>query len=81
MKKFKRRAAAGHISSTSWSPFYTYYISFQILGSQKSNALNSVQIEAKMKKLQPLEANRTKLKANFVVVKSAFLCEMETFNL
>ena len=28
MKKFKRRASIGHISSTSWSLFYTYHISF-----------------------------------------------------
>ena len=65
MKKFKRMETVGHISSTSWSPFYTYYISFQILGSQKSNALNSVQIEAKMKKLWPLEDDYTMLKDNF----------------
>ena len=75
MTKFKRRAAAGHILSTSWSLFYTYYISFQILGSQKSNALNSVQIEAKMKKLWPLEDNRAKLKGNFAS------CEITKVNL
>ena len=82
MKKVKRRAAARHISSTSWSPFYTYYISFQILGSQKSNALNSVQIEAKMKKLWPLEDDYTMLKDNFASCEiTNSTCEMDTFNL
>ena len=71
MKKFKRRAASEHISSTSWSPFYTYYISFRSLGSQKSNALNSVQIGAETKKLWPLENNRTKLSENFAAAKGA----------
>ena len=65
MKKFKRRASLGHIQSTLWSPFYTYYISFRRLGSQESNTLNGVQIRAKMKKLYPLEDNCTKLKDNF----------------
>ena len=65
MKKLKRRAAVGHISSIFWSPFYTYYISFRSSGSQESNASNDVQIEAEMKKLWPLEENRTKLKDNF----------------
>ena len=65
MKKFKRRAASGHIQSTSWSPFYTYYISFQSLGSQESNASNGVQIGAKIKMLWPLEDNCNKLKDNF----------------
>ena len=75
MKKFKRRAAAGHVLSTSWSPFYTYYISFRILGSQESNASNIVQIGVEMKKLWPLENNRTKLKDNFAS------CEITNFNL
>ena len=35
------------------------------MGSQESNASNSAQIRAKMKKLWPLEDNRTKLKGNF----------------
>ena len=69
MKKFKRRAAAGHISSTSQSPFYTYYISFRSSGSQESNSLNSVQIRTEIKKLWPLEDNRTKLKDNFASCK------------
>ena len=69
MNKFKRRAAAGHISSTFWSLFYTYYISFRSLGSQQSNALNSVQIGAELKTLWPLEDNHTKLKDNFTSCK------------
>ena len=65
MKKSKRIATVGHIQSTSWSPFYVYYMSFRRSGSHKSNASNVVRIRAKMKKLWPLEANRTKLKSNF----------------
>ena len=38
---------------------------FQSLGSQESDALNGMQIRAKMKKLWPLEDNCTKLKDNF----------------
>ncbi|RVW58776.1 hypothetical protein CK203_108955 [Vitis vinifera] len=34
-------------------------------GSQKSNALNGLQIRVEMKKLEPLEADHSKLKANF----------------
>ena len=64
MKKFKRMETVGHISSTSWSPFYTHNISFRSSGSQESIALNSVQIGAEMKKLWPLEDNHTKLKDN-----------------
>ena len=61
---------------------YTYYISFQILGSQKSNALNSVQIGAKMKKLWPLEDDYTMLKDNFASYEiTNSTCEMDTFNL
>ena len=75
MKKFKRRAAAGHISRNSQSLFYTYYMSFRSSGSQKSNALNSVQIGAKMKKLWPLEDSRAKLKDNFTS------CEITKVNL
>ena len=48
-----------------WSSIYAYYMSFRSLGSQKSNALNGAQFRAEMKKLEPLEANHTKLKANF----------------
>ena len=43
--------------------------------------LQTVCFGAEMKKLQPLEANHTKLKANFAAAKSAFGCEMETFSL
>ena len=88
MKKFKRRVAAGHISSTSWNPFYTYYILFRSLGSQESNTSNGVQIRDEMKKLWPLEDNRTKLKDNFASCEitnstcenQSSTCEMDNFN-
>ena len=67
--------------STSWSPFHAYYMSFRSSGSQKSNTLNGAQIRAELKKLWPLEANRTKLKANFVAAKSAFGCEITRWSL
>ena len=65
MKKFKRTETIGHISSTFWSLFYSYYMSFRSLGSQKSNASNDAYIKAEMKKLWPLEDNCAKLKGNF----------------
>ena len=65
MKKSKRIATVGHISSTLWSPFYAYYMSFRSLGCQKSNASNDAYIIAAMKKLWPLEDNCAKLKGNF----------------
>ena len=65
MKKTKRIEIVGHILNTSWSLFYVYYMSFRSSGSQKCNALNGAQIRAEMKKLWPLEDNRTKLKDNF----------------
>ena len=65
MKKSKRTATVGHISITSWSLLYVYYMSFRSSGSQESNASSNVQIRAEMKKLWPLEDNRTKLKDNF----------------
>nr|CAN70070.1 hypothetical protein VITISV_007957 [Vitis vinifera] len=43
---------------------------FRSLGSQESNTLNGAQIRAELKKLWPLESNRTKLKANFAATKS-----------
>ena len=48
---------------------------------EESNASNDAQFGVEMKKLYPLEANHTKLKANFATAKSAFGCEMETFSL
>ena len=68
MKKSKRTATVGHISSTSWSPFYAYYMSFRSSGIQKSNALNGVQIRAEMKKLRLFEENYTKLKGHFEMI-------------
>ena len=61
----KRIVTVNHFWSTSWSPNYAYYMSFRSLGSQQSNTSNGVRFRAEMKKLQPLEANHTKLKANF----------------
>nr|CAN62575.1 hypothetical protein VITISV_008481 [Vitis vinifera] len=52
-------------------------------GSQQSNASNGSQIGVEMKKLEPMEADHSKLKANFaglrnqpLAAKSAFGCEM-----
>ena len=41
-------------------------MSFRCLGSQKSNALNGARFGVEMKELESLEADHTKLKANFV---------------
>ena len=48
---------------------------FRSSGSQQSNALNSVRFGVEMKELEPLEANHTKLKANFAG------CKMVSFTL
>nr|CAN79120.1 hypothetical protein VITISV_011710 [Vitis vinifera] len=69
-------------------------MSFRSLGSQKSNTSNGVRFEVEMKELEPLEADHTKLKANFagceislwlrnqpLAAKSAFGCEMVSFML
>ena len=69
MKKFKRTATVGHISSTLWSPFHPYYMSFRSSGSQEFNASNGVRIGAEMKDLWLFEDNRAKLSENFAVVK------------
>ena len=63
--------------STPLSPtkVFTEYMSFRSSRSQESNASNGAQIKAKMKKLWPLEDNRTKLKDNFAS------CEITKFNL
>ena len=58
-------------------------MSFRRSGSQESNASNGSQIRVEMKKLEPMEADHSKLKANFaglrnqpLAAKSAFGCEM-----
>ena len=56
---------SSHFWGTSWSPNNACYIPFQSSGSQQSNASNGSQIGVEMKKLEPLEADHTKLKANF----------------
>ena len=40
-------------------------MSFRRSGSQQSNASNGLQIRVEMKKLEPMEADHSKLKANF----------------
>ena len=59
-----------HFWSTSWSPIYACCMSFQILGSQQSNASNGTQFGVEMKELQSLEAEHRKLKANFVALQN-----------
>ena len=54
-----------HFWSTSWSSIYACYMSFRISGSQKSNTSNGTWFGVEMKELQPLEANHSKLKADF----------------
>ena len=54
-----------HFWSTSWSSNYTYHMSFQILGSQESNASNSVQIGVETKKLWPFEDDHAKHQRKF----------------
>ncbi|WKA01774.1 hypothetical protein VitviT2T_020038 [Vitis vinifera] len=78
MKKFKRIATVGHISSTFWSPFHVYYMSFRILGSQKSNASNGTQIGVETKKLWPFEDNCIKLCENFAAQSPFRNCEMKS---
>ena len=58
-------------------------MSFRRSGSQQSNASNGSQIRVEMKKLESMEADHSKLKANFaglrnqpLAAKSAFGCEM-----
>nr|CAN70503.1 hypothetical protein VITISV_024959 [Vitis vinifera] len=74
------------------NPFHAYYMFFRSSGSQQSKASNGALIGVEMKKLKPLEADHTKLKANFagceislwlrnhkvMAAKSAFGCKMET---
>ena len=79
MKKFKRTATIGHILSTSWSPFYAYYMSFWSSGSQESNALNGMQIGAEMKKLWSLKTFSPSWKAISQAMKSTFSCKINLF--
>ena len=78
IKKFKRIETLGHISSTSWSLFYSYYMLFRSSGSQESNTLNGVWIGAERKKLWPFEDNRTKLSENFTAQSLFHSCEMKS---
>ncbi|KAL6327706.1 hypothetical protein AAG906_022768 [Vitis piasezkii] len=54
-----------HFWSTSRSPFSTFYIPFQSSGSQESNASNGARFGVETKKLQPLQADHSKV-INFV---------------
>ena len=54
-----------HFWSTSRSPFSTFYIPFQSLGSQESNASNGARFGVETKELQPLQADHSKLKEEF----------------
>ena len=56
--------------STFSSPFYTYYIPFRSSGSQKSNALNGVQIGVETKKLWPLQENCAEMNEKFAPCES-----------
>ena len=54
-----------HFWSTSWSSNYIYYMSFQILGCQESNALNGARFGVETNKLCLFEDKREKLKREF----------------
>ena len=54
-----------HFWSTYRSPFSTFYIPFQSLGSQESNASNGARFRVETKELQPLQADHSKLKEEF----------------
>ena len=51
--------------NTSWSPFSTFYIPFQSLGSQESNSLNGTWFGVETNELQPLQEDHSKLKEEF----------------
>ena len=53
-----------HFWSTYRSPFPTFYIPFQSSGSQESNASNGARFGVETKKLQPLEADHSKVLRN-----------------
>ena len=63
-----------HFWSTSRSPFSTYYIPFESLGSQESNASNHVWFGAEMRKIWTSEDNCIRLRENFARWKSR--CEI-----
>ena len=68
MKHILYDSHSSHFWSTFWSPIDACYIPFQSSGSQKSNALNGAQFGVETKKLQPLQANHSKLKEAFCKV-------------
>ena len=68
MKHILDDSRGSHFWSTLWSPIDAFYIPFQSSGSQQSNASNGAQFGVEMKKLQPLQANYSKLKEAFCKV-------------
>ena len=67
----------GPISITSWSSFHTYYISFQILGSQESIGSNGARFGVKTKNLWPFEDDCAKLNGNVAAAPISLL--LDTF--
>ena len=68
MKHILDDSRSSHFWSTFWSPIDACYIPFQSSGSQQSNASNGAQFGVETKKLQPLQANHSKLKEAFCKV-------------
>ncbi|WJZ89472.1 hypothetical protein VitviT2T_008692 [Vitis vinifera] len=68
MKHILDDSRSSHFWRTFWTPIDAYYIPFQSSRSQQSNALNSVQFGVETKKLQPVQANHSKLKEAFCKV-------------
>ena len=65
--EIQRTAVPRKIWNTSLSPFFTYYTSFRISGSQESNASNGLQFGVETRKWWPIEGNWAKLKRNFTL--------------
>ena len=63
--KGQQLSLLSHFWSTYWSPFSTFYIPFQISGSQESNASNGVWIGAEIRKIWPSQDNCIQLKDKF----------------
>ena len=70
-------ANVGHISITSRSSNYVYYILFQILGIQESISSNGAQFGVETKKLWPFEDDCAKLNGN--VATAPILLLLDTF--
>ena len=68
-----------HFWSTSRSPFSTFYIPFQISGSQESNASNRVRFGAEMRKIWPSEDNCIKPWEHYLARRFSSWCEIWPF--